>query len=77
LLACSFWRRASWLPPIYHVQSCKSPWTDCAETYWTSYAENFGKDGFNYLRNNSVFYRNAHYLHANTETIVGHATMNT
>ena len=41
------------------------------------YAENFGKDGFNYLRNKGVVYRNAHYLHANTETIVGHTTLAT
>ena len=41
------------------------------------YAENFGKDGFNYLLNKGVVYRNAHYLHANTETIVGHTTLAT
>jgi hypothetical protein len=41
------------------------------------YAENFGKDGFNYLLNEGVVYRNAHYLHANTETIVGHTTLAT
>jgi hypothetical protein len=41
------------------------------------YAENFVKDGFNYLRNKGVVYSNAHYLHANTETIVGHTTLAT
>jgi hypothetical protein len=41
------------------------------------YADNFGKGGFNYLRNKGVVYTNAHYLHANTETIVGHTTLAT
>jgi len=41
------------------------------------YAENFGGGGFNYLRKNGVVYTNAHYLHANTETIVGHTTLAT
>lgn len=41
------------------------------------YQENFVKDGFNYLRNKGVVYTNAHYLHANTETIVGHTTLAT
>ncbi len=41
------------------------------------YADNFGKGGFSYLLNNGVVYRNAHYLHANTETIVGHTTLAT
>ena len=41
------------------------------------YADNFGKDGLNYLRNKGVVYHNAHYLHANTETIVGHTTLAT
>jgi predicted AlkP superfamily pyrophosphatase or phosphodiesterase len=41
------------------------------------YAENYGKVGFNYLLNEGVVYRNAHYLHANTETIVGHTTLAT
>jgi predicted AlkP superfamily pyrophosphatase or phosphodiesterase len=41
------------------------------------YAENFGKKGFNYLREKGVVYSNAHYLHANTETIVGHTTLAT
>ncbi|HDY83974.1 MAG TPA: alkaline phosphatase family protein [Halieaceae bacterium] len=41
------------------------------------YADNFGTDGFNYLRNKGVVYTNAHYLHANTEPIVGHTTLAT
>ena len=41
------------------------------------YVDNFGNSGFNYLRNNGVVYSNAHYLHANTETIVGHTTLAT
>ena len=36
-----------------------------------------GDDGLQYLLNNGVVYRNAHYQHANTETIVGHATLAT
>ena len=41
------------------------------------YAENFTREGFNYLRHKGVVYSNAHYLHANTETIVGHTTLAT
>jgi predicted AlkP superfamily pyrophosphatase or phosphodiesterase len=41
------------------------------------YAANFGRGGFNYLRKKGVEYSNAHYLHANTETIVGHTTLAT
>ena len=41
------------------------------------YAENLGEDGFNYLLREGVVYTNAHYLHANTETIVGHTTLST
>ncbi len=41
------------------------------------YAENFGPDGFNFLLSEGAVYRNAHYLHANTETIVGHTTLAT
>jgi hypothetical protein len=41
------------------------------------YSENFGKHGLNYLRNKGVVFHNAHYLHANTETIVGHTTLAT
>ena len=41
------------------------------------YGGTFGKDGFHRLINNGIVYRNAHYLHANTETIVGHTTLAT
>ena len=43
----------------------------------TRYATNFGEDGFNYLLDRGAVYTNAHYLHANTETIVGHTTLAT
>jgi predicted AlkP superfamily pyrophosphatase or phosphodiesterase len=41
------------------------------------YSKDFGKGGFHRLINNGIVYRNAHYLHANTETIVGHTTLAT
>jgi predicted AlkP superfamily pyrophosphatase or phosphodiesterase len=41
------------------------------------YRAGFGKDGFNYLLTRGAVYTNAHYQHANTETIVGHATLAT
>lgn len=41
------------------------------------YADNFSKGGFSYLQNKGVVYSNAHFLHANTETIVGHTTLAT
>ena len=41
------------------------------------YLDKMGKDGFNYLYNKGVVYNNAHHNHANTETIVGHATLAT
>ena len=37
----------------------------------------FGDGGFNYLLENGAYFGNAHYQHANTETIVGHATLAT
>ncbi len=36
-----------------------------------------GDGGFRYLLDNGVVYANAHHAHANTETIVGHATLAT
>ncbi|MGF1759852.1 alkaline phosphatase family protein [Photobacterium sagamiensis] len=39
--------------------------------------ENFSKNGFNYFFTEGYAYNNAHYLHANTETIVGHTTLAT
>ena len=41
------------------------------------YADRFGQSGFNYLIKNGTVYTNAHYQHANTETIVGHTTLAT
>ncbi len=41
------------------------------------YAHLFGEGGFRYLMEEGVFYTNAHYQHANTETIVGHASLAT
>jgi len=41
------------------------------------YASHYGENGFNYLLREGVVYTNAHYLHANTETIVGHTTLAT
>ena len=41
------------------------------------YAANFDEGGFNYLLTHGTVYTNAHYLHANTETIVGHTTLAT
>lgn len=43
----------------------------------TRYYERLGDGGFRYLLENGVVYRNAHHAHANTETIVGHATLAT
>jgi predicted AlkP superfamily pyrophosphatase or phosphodiesterase len=41
------------------------------------YRGNFSDGGFNRLLREGVVYTNAHYLHANTETIVGHTTLAT
>jgi predicted AlkP superfamily pyrophosphatase or phosphodiesterase len=41
------------------------------------YANGFGKQGFRYLMQTGTVYTNAQYQHANTETIVGHATLAT
>jgi hypothetical protein len=41
------------------------------------YQDRLGDGGFRYLREQGVVYRNAHHAHANTETIVGHATLAT
>ena len=41
------------------------------------YVDGFGEDGFAYLMRNGSYYSNAHYQHANTETIVGHTTLAT
>ncbi len=41
------------------------------------YENGFGKDGFRLLKEKGTYYTNAHYQHANTETIVGHTTLAT
>ncbi len=41
------------------------------------FAQRFGEGGFRYLLENGLHFANAHYRHANTETIVGHATLAT
>jgi len=41
------------------------------------FQKNMGKDGFLYLLNEGVSFKDAHHDHANTETIVGHATLAT
>jgi predicted AlkP superfamily pyrophosphatase or phosphodiesterase len=43
----------------------------------TRYYDRLGDGGIRYLWENGVVYRNAHHAHANTETIVGHATLAT
>lgn len=43
----------------------------------TRYYDRLGKGGFRYLWESGIVYRNAHHGHANTETIVGHATLAT
>jgi predicted AlkP superfamily pyrophosphatase or phosphodiesterase len=40
-------------------------------------SDRFGDGGFRYLLENGSVFMNAHYQHANTETIVGHATLAT
>jgi len=41
------------------------------------YIKNMGNGGFRYLMNKGVWYTNAHYGHANTETVVGHTVLAT
>ena len=43
----------------------------------TRFYDRLGEGGFRYLWESGVVYRNAHHPHANTETIVGHATLAT
>ena len=40
-------------------------------------ADHLGKGGFLYLQESGTVFANTHYRHANTETIVGHATLAT
>ncbi|MCG9663573.1 alkaline phosphatase family protein [Vibrio mediterranei] len=41
------------------------------------YKHNFSNNGFKYLMDQGVYYKNANYEHANTETIVGHVSLAT
>jgi len=41
------------------------------------YKDVLGKGGFRYLMDKGIHYNNAHYQHANTETIVGHVSLAT
>jgi predicted AlkP superfamily pyrophosphatase or phosphodiesterase len=41
------------------------------------YYDRLGENGFRYLWENGTVYSDAHHAHANTETIVGHATLAT
>jgi len=41
------------------------------------YSSRFGEGGFKLLKQRGTIFTNAHYQHANTETIVGHATLAT
>ncbi len=41
------------------------------------FLDRMGDGGFRYLFQNGIVYGNAHHAHANTETIVGHATLAT
>ena len=41
------------------------------------YYDRFGEGGYRYLIDQGTVYRDAHHAHANTETIVGHATLAT
>ncbi|MGI9220477.1 MAG: alkaline phosphatase family protein [Woeseiaceae bacterium] len=43
----------------------------------TRYYDRLGDGGFRYLWESGVLFRNAHHMHANTETIVGHTTLAT
>ena len=41
------------------------------------FAHVLGDGGFRYLMEQGIYYTNAHYRHANTETIVGHVSLAT
>jgi len=41
------------------------------------YMQNMGEGGFRYLKEQGVWYANAHYGHANSETVVGHTSLAT
>ncbi len=41
------------------------------------FMKQMGKGGFRYLKEQGIWYKNAHYGHCNTETVVGHTTLAT
>jgi predicted AlkP superfamily pyrophosphatase or phosphodiesterase len=41
------------------------------------YMKNMGEGGFRYLKEQGIWYTNAHYGYTNTETVVGHTTLAT
>ena len=41
------------------------------------YMKNMGEGGFRYLMDKGIWFNNAHYSHANTETVVGHTVLAT
>jgi predicted AlkP superfamily pyrophosphatase or phosphodiesterase len=41
------------------------------------YMKHMGEGGFRWLKSNGIWYKNAHYTHSNTETVVGHTTLAT
>jgi predicted AlkP superfamily pyrophosphatase or phosphodiesterase len=41
------------------------------------YSKNMGEGGFRFLMKNGIWFTNAHYSHANTETVVGHTVLAT
>ena len=41
------------------------------------FMKNMGEGGFRYLKAQGIWYANAHYGHANTETVVGHTVLAT
>jgi predicted AlkP superfamily pyrophosphatase or phosphodiesterase len=43
----------------------------------TRFMKHMGKGGFRYLKEQGIWYTNAHYGHCNTETVVGHTTLAT
>jgi len=41
------------------------------------FMKNMGEGGFRYLKEDGIWYKNAHYNYSNTETVVGHTTLAT
>ncbi|MDV7145682.1 alkaline phosphatase family protein [Tropicimonas sp. TH_r6] len=78
LLACSIPLQLAAQPDIGNIRLIVQLTVDGMRgDLLTRYRPSFGPDGFNRLLDSGVWYTNAHHLHANTETIVGHATLAT